>query len=267
MTRALVLTHLLFAACQCQPEGITDEPERYAEAVCGAVEACGCYPHFESGAVCREELARRFRALLDMDMAFDADCFESVVGGDELPDCAPYSELPLGDWNCIVFRGSKALGEPCDYRFGELIPFGVHECGEGMLCYSGECRMTGQQPYSVVGDACAPEPVQSCLSENFDQDLYCSDAGVCEESPDIGEPCDAPSVCNIAHGFSPAFCPTIGPSAGTCAVPATAGEPCIPEDFFSCWNEVSGWCDPADSICKMDGPAICALASGEKARP
>lgn len=248
------------AACgpERAPKPKGDEAQRYADAYCEALEACGCQPRHGDGPECRNEMEARFTSMLDDDYILDLDCFEDVVERGDLDDCSPVDTLPGDEWGCRVLRGKRQHHEPCAPRGYGIPPFEVDECDEGLRCVDAMCVRYDEIPtLRVEGDPCIKEEPASC----FGNMLYCTPEGTCATAPHEGEACTSLLACVYAHDVLPIYCAGLDASQpGICTEPHPAGAPCNPADTFACVGDGSayGWCNPATSTCAGRSSAVCA---------
>lgn len=251
-----------------EPKG--DEAKRYAEKVCGAIEACGCFDHYGSEELCENQLSGRFKALQDAGLNVQVGCFEQVVDDGGVDDCSPSDEAPT-EWLCTVLRGETREGEPCSDHYLELPPFDASECAEGLSCVDGVCAPEGTPgQVRAVGDACIWEQSGSCN----DFTLYCDSNNVCQPTIEVGGACDSFFAClgNLDENNVGAYCEGVADDGiGACARKSVVGEACDPEDWHPCaeaaLEPTVAWCDPAQDVCIADGPAVCLLTDFPKARP
>jgi hypothetical protein len=262
----------LLGLISCGPETakmpVGDESRRYAEAVCGAMQDCGCAPHFGEPQACVSVFNDRFSQFLADEYVLDLDCFDRVVDSDDLADCGAADAAPT-EWSCTVLSLHKGEGDDCSDHQLELPPFAVSECDSDLLCIDGVCVPHGTVgPPLAEGDECFSEQAASCHVGG----LYCSGEGVCEVEPGEGEPCSSPFACSFeaTSGGGDLYCSGWSDTAsGTCTRQATTGDSCDPFDWGACTQGADfkrGWCDPETQLCEADGPGICLLTDYPGAR-
>jgi hypothetical protein len=259
------------------PDLPSEEGGRYAEALCKAVDTCGCALPLESGSDCEGEYHARFDKLLEAGFVVASECFEGWLGDIGADPCDAEIPPPGDPFPCASLRGGKKEGEACKAHVG-LIPLGADvwplradECGDGLSCLYAKCTETPAANDSnpgwdelAEGEACgATYLVGFCSTQ---RDLYCDLAeGVCRTRRPLGDACSAGECegCS-ADGGQPLFCQgATATSSGTCAPTPRIGEPCDPGDMVACGGcgDVA-WCDPASSTC-VDGraPRLCSQIS------
>lgn len=245
-----------------------DAGDRFAEAVCAAVERCGCLAEaFEDGGDCRQRLIDRFWTFERADWSgeFNEECFEKLLERIEDDDCDqanPSEEPPAAGPPCEVFPGTRPLGEACptDWELGPPSGLTLGACkGQRSACHGGVCR--GEPIRSAsVGEPCGVEVGVRC-----DGDSVC-DSGVCVPSADTGEACVSPGGCKNYEDY----CDDVTlEQPGVCRQQVAAGEACEPTDFEPCeplvvvsedGNRVSSapsYCSQ-DGICQRRWPSVCA---------
>jgi hypothetical protein len=252
-----------------QPKG--DEAARYASAVCDAIATCECYDHFGSASLCEGQLARRFSDLVAGGLELDLECFDAIVEGGALDDCAGERATPAS-WRCTVLRGEKRSGDQCSDHYLEVPPFFVNECIEGLLCVDGLCVAEGTiGPILAPGDSCFAEQAASCHAV----DVYCGADSVCAAAPQEGESCSSPFACGLLSSVDDRrlYCRGVmDEGIGTCTRQSLVGEACDPVDWFACSlgdssSTAGAWCDPSEGVCVGAGPAICQAADYPNSRP
>lgn len=241
-----------------------DEAERYADAMCGAIDACGCQPRYGDADACRETLGDAFSRSHASGLAIDHDCFDAVLSSAGFGDCSETTHWPLA-WNCAVLHGRKGEGASCDATAERAVPpFRADECGLGLRCAQGRCvdlddPLRLPEPAKALGDPCEASAPAGC----FGVGLVCSAQGRCELAPALGEACTTNHGClsgSVAVHGPNAYCQGLGSAdVGVCAVTLAAGSPCDPADNFACDGEPTyfGWCDPSTSTCRTRAPAVC----------
>jgi hypothetical protein len=268
----LVFFCTLLPACGPSTEEkdeVTDEPKRYAAALCAGAEECSCYAHLGPTADCMTELEQRFVALVEDGMEFDKDCFDSVISEARLAaGCATDSDLAAldsgGGWHCTVLRGDRGIGEACTDRIYDLVPFWVNECDKGLICYDGACAREGTTgPVRSLGSECPAGWQASCHNG-----LLCGSNGICREPPALSEVCTSPFDC-----FDPdLYCRGWGDTGeGVCSPHVELGGSCDPRDWFACgFDDVNDgarlWCDPRSTVCVAESPAVCWALDFPRAR-
>ncbi len=245
----------------CKP-AVKDRPEpgdaqRYAAALCGAVEACGCAGEGSQPEACERESVQQFRWLEELspdDVSFDGDCFEEMVSylRDEVASEKCVSSRTWKGPSCQVFEGELDLGSRCeldafDFYTG-LLTLGGSDCQPSLTCRGGVCRglrsqvHDGGEPCTLDGDV--------CLSGYF-----CSPAGVCEPSvPEAGR-CIAPRSCERDD----LYCEGLGASGGegVCAMTVPPGGDCSPGEIDACGLASGRYC--SEGQCRDDWPLVCEL--------
>jgi hypothetical protein len=241
----------------------SDAATRYAAAVCDALEACGCYSFFDSSAACEEEYAQRLQPLLALNLTFDSECFEQVLGSDELLDCETATQAPFAT-QCILLQGATSAGDSCNHYYGIAPPFQIDECAGDFVCRGGRC-LTEEAvlPPASEGEICAyAEFGGLCPTEG--EHLYCSEENTCLRQVGAGDPCTSPDGC-FSVDLPGLFCAGLGGSpTGTCEVRRSLGDACDPRDADVCAYafeaKAPGWCDPTDLICVADVAKVCSYA-------
>lgn len=250
------------AACGPSPDPPPeDAAARYGATLCEALASCGCYFPYDGAEECEDDYSGRMAKLLERDMDFDEDCFETALETATFDACALASEVPFAQ-DCDLLLGSKQRGEECSGYFGEVAPFGVDECEGELVCRAGYCRGPEDVlPRLEVGDDCDPtEFAQFCQSDP-DEILYCAVGGTCQAQVGAGASCDSPNACSSVE-LPETYCQGFGAAGeGVCAVEHELGEACDPADYGPCAfnpgaNQV-GWCSPVERVCVTDGPRVC----------
>ena len=239
------------------------EAERYADAMCEALDDCGCQPRYGDAAACRESLADAFARSHAAGFVIDHDCLDSVLSSEVLGDCRETTHWPFVEWNCAVLHGRKGEGASCDAAGRYAVsPFRVDECAPELRCAQGRCvSLENFQPTppKAQGDPCVASEPGSCILSG----LTCSAQGRCAVAPAVGEACDSNLACvsgTYGAGAPNVYCRGLGSAeVGICAVTLTEGSPCDPADSFACDGEPMyfGWCDPSTATCRKQAPAVC----------
>lgn len=252
----------------------SEDGRRYAEALCRAIETCGCAQPFDSMADCEAEYHARFDKLLEAKFEVDPGCFDAWIENINADPCHAETPPPGEPFPCASLRGAKERGDSCEAHLG-LIPLGVDvwplradECGEGLSCLYAVCSETPGTNDSnpgwndlAEGEACGPTYlVGFCPTRSK---LYCdATERVCRVRKPLGAEC-SPGECEwcTEGGGPPLYCQgATETSSGTCAQMPPIGEPCDPLDTVVCGScSDVGWCDPATSTCTEGrAPRLCS---------
>lgn len=267
-----------FVACgptpaeeRATPELPTEEGRVYAEAICTAIETCGCSPRIDPTRDCNETFHQRFDALVADGFTVAPECFEDWLAALEGDPCQAEPPPPNGSFPCASLHGTKGQGATCEAHLGidpiggEVWPLRADECATGLSCIDARCAATPPQPESPLftlelGDPCGWTRTERCPW----REMYCdADANVCRERETLGGAC-SPGECgdSCADGGAPLFCDgatTTRP--GTCVPRPAVGDPCDASRIVVCGScEQTGWCDPATSVCvEGSAPPLCSL--------
>lgn len=243
------------------PDVEREEPRRYAEAVCEALDACGCYTTYASRDECEQEYIARLAPLLDLGLAYDSSCFEQVLGSDAVNECELESVSPFAT-QCVLLEGDTGAGGECRQYYGVVPPFQVDVCAGDLVCRGGRCREPDEPlPAATDGSPCETDEIGALCPSALEEHLYCSEEGVCRTQVEPGSACVSPFQCRSTDlpGY---YCEGLGDDGvGSCQPKKLTGEPCAPGDIGACAydadQKVTGWCDAQTSACVTDFPAIC----------
>lgn len=254
------------------PELPSEEGRRYAEALCKAIETCGCAQPFGTMDACETEYRARFDNLLEAKFDVSRECFEGWLDDIQADPCGAELPPPGDPFPCASLRGGKKKGASCRAHLG-LVPLGIDvwplradECGTGLSCLDAQCVETPQTneigTFGMLGegDPCGPTYLAFCTPW---RELYCdSTEGVCRERKPLGAECSSAWGCEACDGDvgDSLHCEGATPTGpGTCAVLPRVGEPCDPMAMVACGAcDNEGWCDPATSTCVQgDAPRLC----------
>jgi hypothetical protein len=265
---------LIFTCVGCGPETGNPPPEpseeglRYASALCGAIEGCGCAHWFPSHGACESRYSTYFDEALHSGLTLIPGCLDEF---EEIMAACPstFDDLiELTSPMCVVgLRGGKAEGEPCTRRLHQVPLLQAEECEEGLMCkqYTRTCREIGDwgfppnnPPERTAGDTCDPSDPWMC--HNRDVHLYCAMDGRCREVTPLGDPCELDRQCQAPYrGMGEPYNYCKGARSGNptvCTERAEPGEPCDPQEWDSCaWGH---WCSISEERCVSESqPPIC----------
>ncbi len=253
-----VLSLGALAACgRPVPESYAQE---YAEAICAAVDSCGCFERAELEGGCEERYSSLLLGSLasEIGLELDAECFDLIIDELMTAPCEVSSDAP-----CALLVAQQALGEPCSNE-RQLGPVQVEPCGAGLTCWSGVCVADEDLP--IAPSAVSPgDPCSFSVgpTDCFGINLYCAPDDQCRVSAGIGEPCDNPWGCHFKSADDEyLYCEGLGEGGvGLCSRRAPLGEPCDPADYTPCYDPGYGqsevWCAPESAACELMPPALC----------
>jgi hypothetical protein len=259
---------------QTPPDLPSEEGRLYAEALCKAIETCGCA---QPTADCETEYHARFDKLLEAGFKVAPECFEGWLADVAADPCDQQLPPPGDPFPCASLRGDEEEGADCEASLGlgplgaNVLPLRADECGDGLSCLYARCAETPPTNNSnpgweelAEGESCgATYLVGFCPTRDK---LYCDfTEGVCRVRKPLGAECSAGECrgCDD-EGSEPLYCQgATATSLGTCAPRPGIGQPCDPADMVSCGACGNvGWCDPATSICiEGDAPRLCSQVS------
>lgn len=259
--RVAVATISLLGACgpSADPPP-NDAAARYGSAICSALESCGCYSEYSELPDCEVEYEERMTVFLEADLAFDGECFESVIESATLDECQLASKVQFLD--CTLFRARKGEGEACAAHYGEVPPFGVDECDDDLICRAGYCRMPEDVlPPAMLGDPCDPTDIAVACPPGPNGPLDCGADGRCRAEAGLGETCLGPRACDSSENTL--HCQGFGrEGVGTCRPKGRLGDACDAADHSPCeWDPVTrgNYCSAETGVCVPDAPRVCVI--------
>jgi hypothetical protein len=251
MDRRILITLTLLLGCGPgsveQPFAPSPEAVRYANVVCEARQSCECGDgRFASEQDCKDQFTAAFDKVEKLGLAFDEECFETLVTSEALTDCGIWTSTPTPSCQ-VFFMGPKKEGASCDTH-PELMPLVVNECGEGLGCHDGICKPEPESVARVEGDACHTD----CGGTK----LYCGTDNRCHRKREPGEACDHWRACGTHY-----YCEGLLAGLGVCSPRKDLGEACDPRDWGACFSKESPdqwlWCDSPTNTCVVGPPAVC----------
>jgi hypothetical protein len=255
MTPRIVGSMLAIVLLGCgDSRSASEDADAFADAVCGAADACGCAFGPAMGDDCGTVHADAFMAAHEGGLRVDRDCFDDFLAALERDPCLADADWATAREECFAMTDDRALGEECSTH-PELASMRVDACDGDLVCTNGACAEPVDVVTAMEGDPCTPEPPDV----NCGPGLYCSLDHTCKRHRADGAACESAWAC-----FGPSYCPEAAPDDGSvCRPAADLGDSCEPAEFHHCGHEqmggttVSRWCDPSTRECAAGQSFLC----------
>lgn len=248
-------------------ENLLSCSEEYADFDCerllrGQSPACATPGTLPGGAHCQGHMACQ-SSFCDEDEAGERRCYALAQNGGECPSrtlCPPGQGCEGGRCETIEALSLEsgnapqgATGDPC---------YETSYCQEGLFCLfsasldEGTCAEPPQASVPCVSDRpfVADAPRTIC-----DLESYCSEDGMCEALPTIGEPCAVRSDGALPVCRAGSYCE---PRSELCEEPRAAGASCRLPTLFSTTSGV-----PIAPECDAEGGLVCVCPAGSSCEP